>query len=53
MGFLTQLTTLGIYSNRLSGTIPLTMRLMMQLTFLDLRENQLTGTILTEMGFLT
>ena len=42
---MTQLTKLGLFSNQLTGTLPVAWSSMSQLTVLGLNTNQLTGTL--------
>ena len=46
-------TSLGFYSNELTGTIPAELGNLTNLTYLDLDYNQLTGTIPSSLGNLT
>ena len=53
IGLLTQLTSLSLSRNRLTGTIPSTLGNLVQLTTLWLHTNQLIGTIPSALGNLT
>ena len=52
IGYLTNLTVLGLRSNELSGTIPTQLGSLAQLQVLGLSSNKLSGTIPTQLGSL-
>ena len=53
IGNLTRLTTLQLYTNRLSGPIPPSLGNLVNLLDLELAENHLSGGIPTSLGNLT